>query len=126
MPPGAAIPVGPRTRANVNLPPVPGGPGDPDLVPGRGLFAPPERFDRGRSSEADVARTVTDTAVAILQARGEPARYERLLGEILVGLDRAGHLRRLVARAVVRRMAADIDELEDQTEAGPTTTAGGR
>ena len=100
VPPGAAIPVGPRTRANVTLPAVPGGPGDPDLVPGRGLFAPPERFDRGRFSEADVARTVTDTAVAILQARGEPARTERLLGEILVGLDRAGHLRRLVAPEV--------------------------
>jgi hypothetical protein len=70
------------------------------MVPGRGLFAPPERFDRGRFSEADVARTVTETAVAILQARGEPARTERLLGEILVGLDRAGHLRRLVAPEV--------------------------
>jgi hypothetical protein len=100
VPPGAAIPVGPRTRANISLPAVPGGPGDPDLVPGRGLFAPPERFDRGRFSEADVARTVTETAVAILQARGEPARTERLLGEILVGLDRAGHLRRLVAPEV--------------------------
>jgi hypothetical protein len=97
VPPGAAIPVGPRTRANISLPAVPGGPGDPDMVPGRGLFAPPERFDRGRFSETDVARTVTETAVAILQARGEPARTERLLGEILVGLDRAGHLRRLVA-----------------------------
>ncbi len=40
---------------------------------------------------------MTDTTVEILQARGEPARYERLLGEILVGLDRAGQLRRLVA-----------------------------
>ena len=97
VPPGAPVPVGPRTRANVALPTVPGGAGDPDLVPGRGLFAPPERFDRARSSEADVARTVTDTTVEILQARGEPARYERLLGEILVGLDRAGQLRRLVA-----------------------------
>ncbi|HEY7827319.1 MAG TPA: hypothetical protein VIB99_03735, partial [Candidatus Limnocylindrales bacterium] len=96
VPPGAAIPIGPRTRGNISLPAVPGGPGDPDMVPGRGLFAPPERFDRGRFSEADVARTVTETAVAILQARGEPARTERLLGEILVGLDRAGHLRRLV------------------------------
>lgn len=100
VPPGAAIPVGPRTRANISLPALPGGPGDPDMVPGRGLFAPPERFDRGRFSESDVARTVTDTAVAILQARGEPARTERLLGEILVGLDRAGHLRRLVAPEV--------------------------
>lgn len=102
VPPGAAIPVGPRSRANISLPAVPGGPGDPDLVPGRGLFAPPERFDRGRFSETDVARTVTETAVAILQARGEPARTERLLGEILVGLDRAGHLRRLVAPEIDR------------------------
>lgn len=96
-PPGGILPDGPRTRANVGLPPVPGGAGDPDLVPGRGLFAPPERFDRRPFSAADVARTVTETAVAVLQARGEPARYEHLLGEILVGLDRAGQLRRLVA-----------------------------
>ena len=46
VPPGAALPPGPRTRANVGLPAVVGGPGDPDLVPGRGLFAPPERFDQ--------------------------------------------------------------------------------
>ncbi len=97
VPPGAPIPKGPRTRANVGLPAVPGGVGDPDLVPGRGLFAPPERFDRGPFSEATVARSVTETVVEILQARGEPARTERLLGEILVGLDRAGQLRRLVA-----------------------------
>jgi hypothetical protein len=45
---------------------------------------------------AAVQEDVAATAVAILQARGEPARFERLLGEILVGLDRAGHLRRLV------------------------------
>lgn len=96
VPPGAPVPVGPRTRANVTLPPVPGGAGDPETAPGRGLFAPPERFDRVRSSDGDVARTVTETTVEILQARGEPARYERLLGEILVGLDRAGQLRRLV------------------------------
>ena len=42
-------------------------------------------------------QTVADTAVEILQARGEPARQERLLGEVLVGMDRAGMLRRLVA-----------------------------
>jgi hypothetical protein len=46
VPPGAAVPPGPRTRANVTLPAVPDGPGDPDVVPGRGLFAPPERFDQ--------------------------------------------------------------------------------
>ena len=135
VPPGASVPVGPRTRANVGLPHGPGGAGDPDVVPGRGLFAPPERFDRARSSEADVARTVTDTTVEILQARGEPARYERLLGEILVGLDRAGQLRRLVAttRGGPDDGAdrADHDDGEDgaggwsDEERPPTTDAGG-
>jgi hypothetical protein len=97
LPPGALMPPGPRTRANVGLEPTIGGAGDPDLVPGRGLFAPPERFDQRPFSVADAARTVTETTVETLRARGEPARYERILGEVLVGLDRAGQLRRLAA-----------------------------
>ena len=97
VPPGATLAPAPRTRANVGLEHVRGGSGDPDYVPGRGLFAPPERFDRRPFSRAEAARTVTETAVDILQARGEPARLERLLGEVLAGLDRAGMLRRLVA-----------------------------
>ncbi|HEX7949887.1 MAG TPA: hypothetical protein VF494_06035 [Candidatus Limnocylindrales bacterium] len=97
LPPGGLMPPGPRTRGNVGLEPVPGGAGDPDVVPGRGLFAPPERFDQRPFSAADAARTVTETTVEILRARGEPARYERVLGEVLVGLDRAGQLRRLAA-----------------------------
>jgi hypothetical protein len=97
LPPGAVLPPGPRTRANVGLEPSAGGAGDPDIVPGRGLFAPPERFDQRPFSSADAARTVTDTTVETLRARGEPARYERILGEVLVGLDRAGQLRRLAA-----------------------------
>ena len=98
LPPGAVLPPVARTRANVTLDPIPGGAGDPDIVPGRGLFVGPERFDRRPFSPNDVARTVTEIAVETLKARGEPARHERLLGEILVGLDRAGQLRRLVAR----------------------------
>ena len=35
----------PRTRSNVRLEPSPGGRGDPELVPGPGLFAPPERIE---------------------------------------------------------------------------------
>jgi len=97
IPPGAAMPPGPRTRGNVGLPAVPGGSGDPDMVPGRGLFAPPERFDQRPFSTADAAKIVTDAAVETLRARGEPARMERLFGEILVGLDRSGQLRRLAA-----------------------------
>ena len=95
LPPGGLLPPGPRTRANVGLDPTPGGAGDPDVIPGRGLFAPPERFDQRPFSAADAARTVTETTVETLRARGEPARYERILGEVLVGLDRAGQLRRL-------------------------------
>ena len=97
LPPGAALPPGPRTRANVGLEPSAGSAGDPDMVPGRGLFAPPERFDQRPFSAADAARTVTETTVETLRARGEPARYERILGEVLVGLDRVGQLRRLAA-----------------------------
>jgi len=97
IPPGAAVPPGPRNRANVALPSVPGGPGDPDLVPGPGLFAPPERYDRRPFSPTDAARIVTESVVDTLRARGEPARFERLFGEILVGLDRSGQLRRLAA-----------------------------
>jgi hypothetical protein len=97
VPPGATLPPGPRTRANVNLDSLPGGQGDPDIVPGAGLFTAPERFDRRPFSASDVNRTIVDVAVESLKARGEPATQERLLGEILVGLDRAGQLRRLVA-----------------------------
>jgi hypothetical protein len=97
IPPGAAVPPGPRSRANRPLDPIPGGSGDPDLVPGPGLFAPPERPEARPFSHAEAARSITETAVEVLRERGEPARYERLLGEILVGLDRAGHLRRLMA-----------------------------
>ena len=75
----------------------PGDRGDPDLVPAPGLFAPPERFDARPFAPREAAATVLETAVEVLRERGEPARYERLLGEILVGLDRAGQLRRLLA-----------------------------
>ncbi|MBA2717984.1 MAG: hypothetical protein H0U52_01900 [Chloroflexi bacterium] len=97
VPPGAVLPPGPRTRANVSLHPATGGPGDPDLVPGGGLFSAPERFDRRPFSAADVRHTVVEVAVESLKARGEPASGDRLLGEVLVGLDRAGQLRRLIA-----------------------------
>ena len=109
IPPGAALPPGPRTRANVGLTPVPGGSGDPDMVPGPGLFAPPERFDQRPFSAVEAARVVTESAVETLRARGEPARFERLFGEILVGLDRSGQLRRLAAgwRAVGDGTGAD-------------------
>ena len=97
VPPGSgAVPGGPRTRANVALPPVPGGAGDPDLVPAERLFAPPERVVNAPFSPADAASAVVEAAVDVLKLRGEAVHLDGLLGEILVGLDRAGHLRRLV------------------------------
>lgn len=97
IPPGGILPPGPRTRSNVRLEAGPGGLGDPETVPGRGLFAPPERIEARPFSAREAAATVLETAIDVLQARGEPARYERLFGEILVGLDRSGQLRRLMA-----------------------------
>jgi hypothetical protein len=97
--PGAAVLPGARTRANRALPPLPGGAGDPDFVHGRGVFAEPVRLERGPFSASEATRTVTDTVVEVLQARGEPAREDRLLGEILLGLDRTGQLRRFVSGA---------------------------
>ncbi len=114
VPPGATMPPGARTRANVSLDVLPGGAGDTEVVPGPGLFVGPERFDRRPFSAAEVARTVTDVAVETIKARGEPARHERLLGEILVGLDRAGQLRRLMA-AGEEDAAADSDAPGDAT-----------
>lgn len=97
VPPGSgAIPRGPRTRANVTLPPVPGGAGDPDLAPSDRLFGVPEHRPSAPFSAADAERAVVDAAVDVLKLRGEPVSFAGLLGEILVGLDRAGHLRRLV------------------------------
>ena len=127
------------TAADValGLEPSPGGAGDADMVPGRGLFAPPERFDQRPFSAADAARTVTETTVETLRARGEPARYERVLGEVLVGLDRAGQLRRLAAATLpIQRPAGQFGELgiagedgarsHDSTgRAAPTADGGG-
>ncbi|HEV8516254.1 MAG TPA: hypothetical protein VGQ47_01285 [Candidatus Limnocylindrales bacterium] len=54
----------------------------------------------------DLEEAVTEIAVSVLQARGEPARFERLLAEVLVGLDRVGHLRRLVGTRVFSETVA--------------------
>jgi len=97
LPPGGTLPPPARTRGNVTLDSTEGGRGDPGTVPGRGLFAPPERIEARPFSAKEAAAVVQETAIEVLRARGEPARHERLLGEILVGLDRSGQLRRLIA-----------------------------
>ena len=130
IPPGGVLPPGPRTRSNVRLEPGEGGLGDPDMVPGRGLFAPPERIEARPFSAREAAATVLETAIDVLQARGEPARHERLFGEILVGLDRSGQLRRLMA---AEAPGAPPSEGADRSGAhgsaddhGPAGDAGGR
>jgi hypothetical protein len=131
LPPNAVLPPGPRTRANVALPAMPGGAGDPDLVPGPGLFAAPERFDQRPFSALEAARKVTETAVEMLKARGEPARDERLLGELLVGLDRSGLLRRYLSAPsgseVEPRDASEaaLPPAEPEPEEPPFTESGG-
>jgi hypothetical protein len=66
---------------------------------------------------ADVEEAVTSVAVSVLQARGEPASAERLLGEVLIGLDRLGHLRRLVATQTFSESeAAAANDAEEQPE----------
>jgi hypothetical protein len=43
-----------------------------------------------------VEGAIADIAVAVMQLRGEPTPFERILVEVLLGLDHLGHLRRLV------------------------------
>ena len=63
---------GPRTRANRPLPPILGGAGDPGTIAGRGVFAGPEKLDEGVFRSTVAAQIVTETAVEVLKARGEP------------------------------------------------------
>ncbi|MCY7418914.1 MAG: hypothetical protein LH650_10535, partial [Chloroflexi bacterium] len=92
----------------------PAGP-DGSAAPRLGQATGPFRRD-------ELEAAIAELAVAVLQARGEPARYERLLGEVLLGLDRSGHLRRVTSLwtdltrpaelvpAPVVRVAADLSE----------------
>jgi hypothetical protein len=98
--PGVPVSSGTRSRATRALPPLPGAPHEPESArAARAARAEPERIERGPFSASEAARTITETAVSVLQARGEPAREDRLLGEILLGLDRTGQLRRFVSSA---------------------------
>ena len=93
-----------------------------------GLSAPRLGQATGPFRRDELEAAIAELAVAVLQARGEPARYERLLGEVLLGLDRSGHLRRVTSlwtdltrpaelvRAPVGSVAA---ELSEATHANP-------
>jgi hypothetical protein len=108
VPPGSgAVPRGPRTRANQALQPLAGGAGDPDAGPDRRLLAPVQRDGAAPFSPAEAEAAVVEAAVDVLKLRGEPVSFDGLLGEILVGLDRTGHLRRLVRPPAAPEPAAD-------------------
>jgi hypothetical protein len=70
-------------------------------------------------SLTDVEQAVTQVAVSVLQARGEPASAERLLGEVLIGLDHLGHLRRLVATQTFADTEAAADDGSPEPPAQP-------
>jgi hypothetical protein len=74
---------------------VAGGAGDPGTIQGRGVFAAPEKLGEGPFRAGVAAQTVTEAAVQLLKATGEPASFEHMLGNLLIGLDRAGQLARL-------------------------------
>lgn len=70
---------------------------------------------------AFVEAAVADIAVAVIQLRGEPTRFDRILSEVLVGLDHLGHLRRLVGV----RADAGHEPSEPDIPGGPTPRAAG-
>ena len=116
VPPTGTLAPGPRTRANRPLPPVEGGAGDPGTIAGRGVFAAPEKLDEGpfRASAATLA--VSDAAIELLKARGEPARFDEMLGALLVGLDRSGQLARLARQFRPPRADHGWDAWVDETD----------
>ncbi len=105
----------------------------PDQDPGQSVFAAPDKLARGPFRAEAAAGAVADVAVEVLKARGEPARFEDLLGELLVGLDRSGQLARLATQ--LRPQGAEtgwdswIDAVEGpasvwSADAGPGADAG--
>ncbi len=72
--------------------------------------------DRGAPFQLSaVQAAIAEVAVAVMQLRGEPTRFERILGEVLLGLDHLGHLRRLVGTP---RSTEALDETGEQAR-GP-------
>ena len=97
VPPGGILPPGPLSRSNVTAGARPGRPRRPGARARAGAVrAAAERIEARPFSPREAAATVL-RPVEVLRERGEPASFERLLGEILVGLDRSGSLRRLLA-----------------------------
>ncbi len=65
--------------------------------PSTGAAALEPASERGAPLQLSAVETaISDIAVAILQLRGEPTSFERILTEVLLGLEHLGYLRRLV------------------------------
>jgi hypothetical protein len=123
VPPSGILPPGPRSRSNAPLDVLPGGAGDPSVVAASRRFVSTEAIDARPFSSTDAARVITETAVDVLTSRGEPVEHDRLLAEILVGLDRSGQLHRL-AELDPGRPAAGVFDLETEPERGPNDRPG--
>jgi hypothetical protein len=123
VPPGGRLGAAPRTRANRTLAPAPGGAGDPATVTTRGVFGGPVPID-GRFSLSEANKVVTETAVAALQARGEPADAQHLVGELLVALDRSGQLRRYAVAAARQAERAVEEHASAESSAAERAPAG--
>ncbi len=119
VPPDGQLGEGARTRANRPLPPARGSAGDPTLITSRGVFGGPRSID-GRFSVSELNRIVTEAAVAALQARGEPADRQHLVGELLVALDRSGQLRRFAVAAAAQAGRAGGGAAPAAVQAGAT------
>jgi hypothetical protein len=93
---------------------------DPDQDPGQSVFAAPDKLAQGPFRAQAAAEAVADAAVELLKTRGEPAHFEDLLGELLVGLDRSGQLARLAAQLRPQGAEAGWDSWIDAVE-GPAS-----
>ena len=121
VPPTGVMAPGARTRANRPLPPLTGGAGDPGTIPGLGVFGAPQKLDEGPFRESAASQVVTETAVELLKARGEPGSFDHLFGDLLVGLDRSGQLARLARHYRPRRPEGRWDAwLSEVVPLGPT------
>jgi hypothetical protein len=124
VPPTGRLGDAARTRANRPLATTPGGAGDPTIITARGMFGGPAPI-AGRFSVSELNRVVTEAAVAILQARGEPADQQHLIGELLVALDRSGQLHRY-AKAAVAAAAAPVEgDADTPSGEGPASPGAG-
>ncbi len=84
------------------------------VSPERDVAIQPASDPKGPFPMSAVEAAITDIAVAVMQLRGEPTRFERILGEVLLGLDHLGHLRRLVGTP----RSAEVDDEEETRQPG--------